>query len=273
VRSAERDLQGSCGAPCLAWHGGLHDTGPVPLHPGDRFELPVTRETWEAGHVPLTGGFCHLVSPTGEPIVVTFRGESGRVATGVWHGGRGVLEVSSPGNLGPMAGASRRLELHVETADPPCFRVGPLGQRSLDLAWGTASREIAAVPVRFDPADAEVLTAFAEGMEAPLPAYQLNRWAHSIALTPGFDELVSLPFLRDVIPYDHQVAAVKTVLNRMRGRALLADEVGLGKTVEAGIILSELWRRRLVRRVLVLAPPGLVTQWRRSCGGRSASTS
>ncbi|PYM16180.1 MAG: helicase SNF2, partial [Candidatus Rokuibacteriota bacterium] len=47
----------------------------------------------------------------------------------------------------------------------------------------------------------------------------------------------------------------------MRGRALLADEVGLGKTVEAGIVLSELLRRRLARRVLVLVPPGLVAQW------------
>src|SRR3972149_2043197 len=98
-------------------------------------------------------------------------------------------------------------------------------------------------------------------MEASLAAYEVNRGAHGLALTPGFDELISLPFLRDVIPYEHQVGAVKTGLNRMRGRVLLADEVGLGKTVEAGIILSELWRRRLVRRVLVLVPPGLVTQW------------
>lgn len=136
----------------------------------------------------------------------------------------------------------------------------PCGTAGSAVAWGAVSREIAAVPVRSDPADAEVLAAFAEGHEESLPAYQLNRWGHTLALTPGFDELVSLPFLRDVIPYEHQIAAVKTVLNRMRGRALLADEVGLGKTVEAAIILAELWRR-LVRRVLVLAPPGLVTQW------------
>jgi SNF2 family DNA or RNA helicase len=64
-----------------------------------------------------------------------------------------------------------------------------------------------------------------------------------------------------VILYEHQLATVKTVLNRMRGRALLADEVGLGKTVEAGIILAELHRRKLVRRVLALVPPGLVAQW------------
>ena len=35
----------------------MHDTERVPLHPGDRFELPVTREAWEAGHIPLTGAF------------------------------------------------------------------------------------------------------------------------------------------------------------------------------------------------------------------------
>ncbi|MGH7264714.1 MAG: hypothetical protein ACREMB_07640 [Candidatus Rokuibacteriota bacterium] len=112
-------------------------------------------------------------------------------------------------------------------------------------AGAPAHARFAAVPVRSDPADAEVLAAFAEGREEPLPAYRLNRWGHTLALTPGFDELVSLPFLRDVIPYEHQIAAVETVLNQMRGRALLADEVGLGKTVEAAIILAELWRRRL----------------------------
>jgi SNF2-related domain len=164
-------------------------------------------------------------------------------------------------DLRPAAGLSQRLELHVETAESPRFRVGPLGQGSLDLVWTVASREIGAVPVRADPADGEVLAAFTEGREEPLPAYRLNCWGHTLARTPGFDELVSLPFLRDVIPYEHQIAAVKTVLNRMRGHALLADEVGLGKTVEAAIILAELWRRRLVRRVLVLTPPGLVIQW------------
>jgi SNF2 family DNA or RNA helicase len=233
----------------------------VPLQPGDRFELPIPREAWEAGRIPLKGGFRHLVSPYGEPTAVEFRGKSGRLITGMWDGEDSVLELPRLEDLGSTAGPGQRLELHVETAEPPRFRVGPLGQGSLDLAWGAVSREIAGVPVGSDPADAEVLAAFAQGREEPLPAYRLNRWGHALALTPGFDELVSLPFLRDVIPYEHQIAAVKTVLNRMRGRALLADEVGLGKTVEAAIILAELWRRRLVRRVLVLAPPGLVTQW------------
>ena len=48
---------------------------------------------------------------------------------------------------------------------------------------------------------------------------------------------------------------------RWRGRAILADEVGLGKTIEAGIVLAELRLRGLARNVLVLAPTGLVGQW------------
>ena len=46
-----------------------------------------------------------------------------------------------------------------------------------------------------------------------------------------------------------------------RVRYLLADEVGLGKTIEAGLIFRELKLRGLVKRVLVVAPKGIVTQW------------
>ena len=49
---------------------------------------------------------------------------------------------------------------------------------------------------------------------------------------------------------------------RMRGRAILADEVGLGKTIEAGLVLSELRVRGLADRALVIGPAGLTQQWR-----------
>ncbi len=47
----------------------------------------------------------------------------------------------------------------------------------------------------------------------------------------------------------------------MRGRAILADEVGLGKTIEAGLILKEYMIRGLVQKVLILVPASLVLQW------------
>ena len=66
---------------------------------------------------------------------------------------------------------------------------------------------------------------------------------------------------------EHQIRTAKTVLRRFRGRAMLCDEVGLGKTIEAGLVLSELMIRGLVRSVLVLVPPSLIEQWQ----GRDAA--
>jgi SNF2 family DNA or RNA helicase len=85
--------------------------------------------------------------------------------------------------------------------------------------------------------------------------------AVAVLRRPGFDTLLSLPQLA-FEPFDYQRETASTVLRRMRGRAILADEVGLGKTIEAGLILTELRLRGLADRALVLTPAGLVEQWR-----------
>jgi SNF2 family DNA or RNA helicase len=85
--------------------------------------------------------------------------------------------------------------------------------------------------------------------------------AVAVLRRPGFDTLLSLPQLT-FEPFDYQRETAATVLRRMRGRAILADEVGLGKTIEAGLILSELRLRGLADRSLVITPAGLVEQWR-----------
>lgn len=64
-----------------------------------------------------------------------------------------------------------------------------------------------------------------------------------------------------VIPYPYQLNVVRRVLASMNGRAILADEVGLGKTIEAGMIIKEYMLRGLARRVLILVPATLVWQW------------
>jgi superfamily II DNA or RNA helicase len=64
-----------------------------------------------------------------------------------------------------------------------------------------------------------------------------------------------------VTPLPHQLQALARAVSSRRVRYLLADEVGLGKTIEAGLILRELKLRGLVERALVIAPRGLVTQW------------
>jgi SNF2 family DNA or RNA helicase len=77
---------------------------------------------------------------------------------------------------------------------------------------------------------------------------------------PGFDTFLSRPRL-GFEPFDYQLQTAQTVLRRMRGRAILADEVGLGKTIEAGLVLSELRMRGLADRSLVVVPAGLTRQW------------
>jgi SNF2 family DNA or RNA helicase len=85
--------------------------------------------------------------------------------------------------------------------------------------------------------------------------------AVAVLRRPGFDTLLSLPQLA-FTPFDYQQETAATVLRRMRGRAILADEVGLGKTIEAGLIAAELRMRGLADRTLVITPAGLVEQWR-----------
>jgi hypothetical protein len=87
-----------------------------------------------------------------------------------------------------------------------------------------------------------------------------ERFAH-LGLAQGFDELLCLPHLRGVETFWYQVETVRKVLKQHRGRVLLADEVGLGKTVEAGMVLKEYLLRGIVDSVLVLTPASLVRQW------------
>jgi superfamily II DNA or RNA helicase len=64
-----------------------------------------------------------------------------------------------------------------------------------------------------------------------------------------------------VIPLPHQRYALERAIATNDVRYMLADEVGLGKTIEAGLIIKELKTRGLIERVLVVCPKGLVTQW------------
>ncbi len=83
-----------------------------------------------------------------------------------------------------------------------------------------------------------------------------------LGLLQGFDQLLCLEGLHDVAHLAHQIETVRKVLRHFRGRVLLADEVGLGKTIEACLLLREYLLRGLVKRVLILVPSPLVSQWR-----------
>jgi len=88
----------------------------------------------------------------------------------------------------------------------------------------------------------------------------LRLTATRLAFAHQFDELSSLSNSRVEIK-PHQVAVVHRVATTYPHRFLLADEVGLGKTIEAGLIVKELKARGVANRVLILAPSGIVSQW------------
>ncbi len=89
------------------------------------------------------------------------------------------------------------------------------------------------------------------------------RWS-SVARIPGLTSdrppLIS-PWESAVAPESYQLYPVLKALEMPRVTLLLADDVGLGKTVEAGLVLRELLARRRIRRVLVICPASLQLQW------------
>src|SRR5881394_2839248 len=111
--------------------------------------------------------------------------------------------------------------------------------------------------------DERSLKLFVDQLQEP-PAdrawYELRREAERIALVPGFDRLITLD-ANAIKELPHQIDVAQRVLRDMGGRAILADEVGLGKTIEASIIYKELAIRGLARRALILTPASLVGQW------------
>ncbi|GIO23150.1 DEAD/DEAH box helicase [Oceanobacillus sp. J11TS1] len=100
--------------------------------------------------------------------------------------------------------------------------------------------------------------------ENRLTNWELFRMAYqtmNVTKRPSFSGLQALQYLPHLDILDHQLHAAEQVIESMNGRAILADEVGLGKTIEAGLILKEYMVRGLVKKALILVPASLVNQW------------
>ncbi|MBW1794270.1 MAG: DEAD/DEAH box helicase [Deltaproteobacteria bacterium] len=97
-------------------------------------------------------------------------------------------------------------------------------------------------------------TSDAAMMDLALSAYKLS-------FRTSYDQLICLPTINDVQSLWYQEESARKIMKTFRGRAVLADEVGLGKTIEACLVLKEYILRGLVRSALVLTPSSLVNQW------------
>ena len=106
-----------------------------------------------------------------------------------------------------------------------------------------------------------VQNAFANWQLSSIQAYEARLALLKVSILADYDELVCLPELSSIDKHWYQLETAKKVIKQFGGRAILADEVGLGKTVEAGIICKEYFSRGMIKSLLVLTPATLVSQW------------
>lgn len=121
--------------------------------------------------------------------------------------------------------------------------------------------------IEWENDETEILTEMRKKAWDTWETYLLRIEAEHLSMTNTGEELLCPLHLQEhwikvgMIPYPHQLQTVQRVLREMRGRAILADEVGLGKTIEAAMILKEYILRGLVKKFLVLTPATLCMQW------------
>lgn len=126
--------------------------------------------------------------------------------------------------------------------------------------WGYISYKV------FNPATGRVYKATEEQLNTSGSTVQYNEYyLRYVTLLSKIKNETASGFLSalasGIIPLPHQLHVLNRAMETNNIRYLLADEVGLGKTIEAGMIIKELKSRGLVQRVLVVCPTGLVTQW------------
>jgi len=118
------------------------------------------------------------------------------------------------------------------------------------------------IPVKIESVKDEALSSFIKSGISPLKEIQMLIDYTHLTIQSGFDELLCLNTLSGVEKYWYQIETVKKVLKRFYGRTLLCDEVGLGKTIETGMLIKEYLMRGMVRNILILTPASLVSQWK-----------
>lgn len=128
---------------------------------------------------------------------------------------------------------------------------------SLPAAAAPAAVEVAWAPISPDAWMGRIAPA-----QESVSAVSLALRGRLLANASAFQDLIGVASLRGVESLPYQIETVRRVLRVLRGRALLADEVGLGKTIEAIMVLREYQLRGMVRRALILTPPALTRHWR-----------
>lgn len=218
---------------------------------GDSWEVPRDGRTLKDGKVSLDPSWDAVFTP-GEKVLMEVS-EKKNLSLSYSHKEHALVGKG----LGNLLGGEEKglLCLELTSLSPLCFRLVQKGKELISLPQEVLTDR--GIKLNFSPEDFQKLA----GEAVSWSSFELSLRASQFATSHGFEKLISLPLVRNMEIYEHQLKTVQTVLRRFRGRALLCDEVGLGKTIEGCLVLLELLARKLVRRVLILTPPSLVEQW------------
>ncbi|MCL0066283.1 SNF2-related protein [Thermodesulfovibrionales bacterium] len=118
------------------------------------------------------------------------------------------------------------------------------------------------IPVKILPLNEDKFSPFIKGKRSTLNECQMLIDYMQMTVQSGFDELICLGAIAGIEKYWYQIETVKKVLKHFHGRVLLCDEVGLGKTIEAGMLIKEYLMRGMIKNILILTPVTLVSQWK-----------
>jgi SNF2 family DNA or RNA helicase len=255
------------------------------FRPRDKVEYGIRK--FELSHfkkaLPLLEKACeispHLIMEWGyEPRIIKSYAQSCRVQLGLSPLkpiSAGALKSRDSGSCDPSKGKARQPNgagAKRAGGPDPVERHAP---RKLDQAAVQSTQELQAKKVDAPPpperpkirisalvgSPADLYERFALGNVSGISKYFLAQRASRLSQADHFDSLICMNTLRGVEQYAYQVETVRKVMRSFRGRVLLADEVGLGKTIEAGMVLKEYMLRGMVKKALILTPPALMSQW------------
>ncbi len=216
-----------------------------PLEPGQKIRY-LPQPGWGVGHV-LT------LSDEGRRADVRFPEPTGTVRISL-KGGKVEPHFFEPGDEVLLDGLPAQI----------LERIDDLGDYD-DLATYRCLTEAGEIEISEDRIEApappeDLLDALRAGRVGRASAFVLRRESLALDDERRADALGAL-FASRVMVRPHQVGVVQRVLSAPRPRFVLGDEVGLGKTIEAGMIYSALRLSGMARRVLVVAPGHLTVQW------------
>ena len=142
----------------------------------------------------------------------------------------------------------------VKSATPP--------SKSEALKKPTNKAPLPQIPISIEVDTESFTQPLSQGHLTSNENYTLALESYQIRFKESFENLICLVSLQGVHSLWYQEETARKVLKRFRGRALLSDEVGLGKTIEASIVLKEYIQRGMVKSALILTPTSLVSQWK-----------